>query len=182
MQPLHCCAQSLGEEAVQIFILAEMIIWISSKIYLYNYIIRNNERRDFINWRSSFISVASPDSRKKEINLGLCDVFFFMFNAFIFWNNSGCDKLTKTFNFHAVSHVLRRPRPQDAGTPSFLAVFTSESDSGPGKGLHRQSDLPQSLHRLFATAIFFIQLYSAIAMLARCPRTQGYRKEPTFPH
>jgi hypothetical protein len=45
------------------------------------------------------------------------------------------------------------PRPQDAGTPSLLQMqFLSN------------------------------YTYSAIAVLATCPRTQGYRKEPTFPH
>jgi hypothetical protein len=44
--------------------------------------------------------------------------------------------------YHAVFHVLRGPRPQDAGTPLLSSVLTSESDSGPGKGLHRQSNLP----------------------------------------
>jgi hypothetical protein len=56
--------------------------------------------------------------------------------------------------YHAVFHALRGPSPQDAGTPLLSSVFTSDSDSGPVKGLHRQSNLPWSLHRLLATAIF----------------------------
>jgi hypothetical protein len=44
-------------------------------------------------------------------------------------------------------------------------------------GLHRQS----SLHRLLATAKKFIQLYSAIAVLATCPGCRVTEKA-TFPH
>jgi hypothetical protein len=39
----------------------------------------------------------------------------------ILWNNSELTNLQRLY--HAVFHVLRRPRPQDAGTPSLLAVF-----------------------------------------------------------
>jgi hypothetical protein len=35
-------------------------------------------------------------------------------------------------------------------------------------------------HLRFCYCIFFIQLNSAITVLATCLRTQGYRKEPTF--
>jgi hypothetical protein len=52
----------------------------------------------------------------------------------------------------ALGSLFFGPRPQDAGTPSLLLLH------------------------------FFIHLYSAIAVLATCPQTQGYRKEPTFPH
>jgi hypothetical protein len=76
--------------------------------------------------------------------------------------------------FHAVFQVQRKPRPQDAGTPSLSSVLTSESDSGPGKGLHRQSNLPRSLHRLQ------IQLYSAIAVVATCPRMRVTEKSQLF--
>jgi hypothetical protein len=72
------------------------------------------------------------------------------FYAFILWNNSGVTNLQ--ILYHAVFHILIGPRPQDAGTPLLSSVLTSESDSGPGKGLHRQSNLPRCLHRLFATA------------------------------
>jgi hypothetical protein len=34
----------------------------------------------------------------------------------------------------------------------------------------------------FDKAKKYIQLYSAIAVLATCPQTQGYWKNPTFPH
>jgi hypothetical protein len=51
------------------------------------------------------------------------------FNTFILWNNSVVTNLRRLF--YVVFHVLRGLRPQDAGTPSFWSVLTSESDSGP---------------------------------------------------
>jgi hypothetical protein len=45
-------------------------------------------------------------------------------------------------------------------------------------GLHRQSNLKSPQTTCYCN--FFIHLYSAIAVLAPCPRTQGYRKEPLF--
>jgi hypothetical protein len=72
--------------------------------------------------------------------------------------------------YHAVFHLLRGPRPQDVGTPSpFLSVLTSESASGPGKGLHRQSNLTWSLHRLLATAIFISNYTVQLQCLQRAP-------------
>jgi hypothetical protein len=62
-----------------------------------------------------------------------------------FLNNLGLTNLWRLSR--ALFHVVRRPRPQDAGTPLLLAVFTSELDPRPGEGLHWQINRPQSLHR-----------------------------------
>jgi hypothetical protein len=45
-------------------------------------------------------------------------------------------------------------------------------------GLLRQSNLKSPQTTCYWN--FFIQLYSAIAVLATCPQTQGYRKKPLF--
>jgi hypothetical protein len=78
----------------------------------------------------------------------------------------------KTINKIKLSFECGIPRPQEAGhTPLLLTgFFTLKSDTGQ----------ESNLKGLLANAFFFIQLYSAIAVLATCPRTQGYRKEPLF--
>jgi hypothetical protein len=68
---------------------------------------------------------------------------------------------------------MRYSQASRCGTPLLSTVF--DFKVRPGTGVQ-----PQSLIRILASAIFFIQLYSAIAVLATCPRTQGYRKETLF--
>jgi hypothetical protein len=83
---------------------------------------------------------------------------------------------------NAVFHVLCGPWSQDAGTPSILAVLTSKSDLGPGgKPRSAQTVLSHSKSRAdLGCCKVLIQQYSAIAVLATCPRTQGYRKSQFF--
>jgi hypothetical protein len=90
-----------------------------------------------------------------------------VFIAFIHRNNSGLTNLQRLS--HAVFHVLYicRPRLQDGGTPLLLSVLTLESDSRPGKGLHRQSNLPQSLHRPWLLQIF-ISNYTVQLQCLQC--------------
>jgi hypothetical protein len=74
--------------------------------------------------------------------------------------------------------VMRGPRPPDAETPSLSAVLTSESD----RDLARVcTDSPTSLEvsTYLGYCKVFIQLYSAIAVLATRVRTQG-QKRATF--
>jgi hypothetical protein len=103
--------------------------------------------------------------------------FWFFLNACIFWyylskplTSLSCPlnavfpglKMWDTFAFHCLDLKA------DPGHRVWLITRVN-------------TDSPtSSLHRLLATAIFFIQLYSAIAVLAMCPRTQGYRKMPLF--
>jgi hypothetical protein len=97
--------------------------------------------------------------------------------AFILLNNSGVTIWHGLFN--ARFHVLHGPRPQDAGTPLLLSVLTSELDSGPGKGLHQQSNLPWSLNRPW------LQQFLSLTLQCNCsacnvPPTQGYKKSHLF--
>jgi hypothetical protein len=82
--------------------------------------------------------------------------------------------------FHAIFHVLRGPKPQDVEAPLLSSVLTSKSDSGPCKGLHRQSNLPRSLHRLLTTAIFLTHFIISIAVLENLPPDAGLQKRATF--
>jgi hypothetical protein len=103
------------------------------------------------------------------------NVYFFSL-AFIFWNNSGLTNLQRLS--HALFHVLRGPRPQDGGAPLPSAVLTSEFDQGPGKGLHmhRQSNLPPSLHRPWMLQ----SLYPTIQCLQRAPGRSVTEKSQLF--
>jgi hypothetical protein len=90
------------------------------------------------------------------------------------WNNLRVTNMWRLF--HAVFHVLRGPRPQDAGTPLLSSVLTSESDLGPGKGLHGQSNLPGSLHRLLTNANLLTHFIILIAVLENVPLDSGLQK------
>jgi hypothetical protein len=72
-------------------------------------------------------------------------VIFFFVIALILWNNSALTNLRSLL--HAEFHVLRGPRPQDAGTHSLLLLHF----------------------------VLYILLYNAIAVLVTCPRMQDYR-------
>jgi hypothetical protein len=65
-------------------------------------------------------------------------------------------KMWDTFAFHCFDFKVR------PGTPA----------TNPGR--HRQSNLKSPQTTCYCN--FFIQLYSAIAVLATCPQTQGYIK------
>jgi hypothetical protein len=74
------------------------------------------------------------------------------------------------------------PRPQDVGHLLCNCFDFKVRLGTPGLtnnlGLHRQSSLKSPQTTCYCN--FFIQLYSAIAVLATCPWTQGCRKEPLF--
>jgi hypothetical protein len=79
----------------------------------------------------------------------------------------------ETINKLKLSFECGIPRPQDAGHLRFGLFFYFESQT--------QDRSPTSKSK--QTTCYcknVIQLYSAIAVLATCPRTQGYRKEPLF--
>jgi hypothetical protein len=95
-------------------------------------------------------------------------VVFWFFIAFILRNNS---RLTNLRRFsQAEFHVLRGPRPQDAGTPSLLVVLTSEFNPGPVKGLHQQSNLCQTKSPQTLSAAKFLSNYTVqLQCLQRAP-------------
>jgi hypothetical protein len=73
---------------------------------------------------------------------------------------------------------MRYSQASRCGTPSLSTVLTLKSDSGHRRQTRvctEQSNLKSP--QITCYCIFFIQLYSAITVLATCPRTQGYRKD-----
>jgi hypothetical protein len=76
---------------------------------------------------------------------------------------------------HVVFYVLRGPRLQDAGTPLLSSALTLESDPGPGKGLHDQSNLHWSLHRPWPLQ-FFCAIIQCNCSACNVPLDLGLQK------
>jgi hypothetical protein len=79
----------------------------------------------------------------------------------------------KTINKLKLSFECGIPRPQDVGHLCFGLFLTFLSQT-------RDRGRTSKSQQTTCYCNFFIQLYSAIAVLATCPRMQGYRKETLF--
>jgi hypothetical protein len=62
----------------------------------------------------------------------------------------------------------------------FCVFWLQRHNSGPGKGLHRQSNLPQSLHRLLATVKNLTHYIISIAVLENVPPDTGLQNRDIF--
>jgi hypothetical protein len=107
----------------------------------------------------------------------LCCYLLGFFNAFILWNNEAVVHLCDLW--HAGFHVLRGPRPRDAGHLCFGYCF--DSKVGPYRPLtsyHSQSNLKSQ--QTLATAKILTHFIISIAVLENVPRRRVTEKSHLF--
>jgi hypothetical protein len=119
---------------------------------------------------------AFPEKRRwVELSHVNCGGFF---NAFILRNKMPSDELTKSFGMrYSSSHADPGLKMREHLCFWLFWLWSETWDPATNPGLHRQSNLPQSLHRPCLLQSF-IWLYSA--ELATGPRTEGYRGSQFF--